>query len=335
MDGHARGVAALLEERFTGQRVHVFGNSMGGAVAVHLAARRPDLVRSLTLISPALPARRPRPTNVHLPAISMPVFGEWSYDRYQKVSADRRAQASIDLCFAEPSAVPPFRKQITSDLLARRDGYPYAREAFLGSLRALMGSYVTAGANRPWALARTVGAPVEAEVDDRDPGAAARLGVHDHRVQVQAAGHEPQHVGPTDEVADLERDGHRAVRRESPFLPQDGLEARALGTRDHDEGVTAGRQPHVADRAVRGLLEGLEASDLDAHLLDEPLGPDAFEGRQEERNAAPRERVDRGDVSTDRLLPEGALDEVAAADGLLAGLGHRSILRGFTPPCIE
>ncbi len=206
MDGHARGVAALLEERFAGQRVHVFGNSMGGAVAVHLAARRPDLVRSLTLISPALPARRPRPTNVHLPAISMPVFGEWSYDRYQKVSADRRAQASIDLCFAEPSAVPPFRKQITSDLLARRDGYPYAREAFLGSLRALMGSYLTAGANRPWALARTVGAPtlIIFGRDDKlvDPAMAFRVTKDFPQAEVQVlnnCGHvaqmeKPEHV---------------------------------------------------------------------------------------------------------------------------------------------
>ncbi|HET6988848.1 MAG TPA: alpha/beta fold hydrolase, partial [Kribbella sp.] len=49
--------AVLVEllEREVEQPVHLFGNSMGGAVAVTLAAQRPDLVASMTLISPALP----------------------------------------------------------------------------------------------------------------------------------------------------------------------------------------------------------------------------------------------------------------------------------------
>jgi len=52
-------VARLIETLDAGP-VHLVGNSMGGAVAVRLAARRPDLVRTLTLISPALPVLRPR-----------------------------------------------------------------------------------------------------------------------------------------------------------------------------------------------------------------------------------------------------------------------------------
>ena len=35
--------------------VHLFGNSLGGAISVRVAALRPDLVRTLTLISPAMP----------------------------------------------------------------------------------------------------------------------------------------------------------------------------------------------------------------------------------------------------------------------------------------
>ena len=52
--GHARAVVALIEADGRGP-VHLFGNSMGGAVATTVAATRPDLVRTLTLISPALP----------------------------------------------------------------------------------------------------------------------------------------------------------------------------------------------------------------------------------------------------------------------------------------
>lgn len=48
-------IAALLarwiETSFAGERVHLVGNSMGGHVAIHLAARHPELVRSLVLVS--------------------------------------------------------------------------------------------------------------------------------------------------------------------------------------------------------------------------------------------------------------------------------------------
>lgn len=49
---HVRAVIALLERQGRGP-VHLFGNSLGGAVSTRVAARRPDLVRTLTLISPA------------------------------------------------------------------------------------------------------------------------------------------------------------------------------------------------------------------------------------------------------------------------------------------
>lgn len=48
--------AARIKEllcRLTVGRVHIVANSMGGAIALHLAAAWPDLVRSLTLISAA------------------------------------------------------------------------------------------------------------------------------------------------------------------------------------------------------------------------------------------------------------------------------------------
>lgn len=55
--GHARAVIRLLDAGGRGP-VHLFGNSLGGAVATRVAAVRPDLVRTLTLVSPALPEIR-------------------------------------------------------------------------------------------------------------------------------------------------------------------------------------------------------------------------------------------------------------------------------------
>src|SRR6201995_2694508 len=52
--------------------VHLIGTSLGGAVCVKVAATRPDLIKTLTLISPALPDLRPRLDLVRFPAVGVP-----------------------------------------------------------------------------------------------------------------------------------------------------------------------------------------------------------------------------------------------------------------------
>src|SRR3954452_20430622 len=54
--------------------VHLVGNSLGGSISVRVAALRPDLVRTLTLISPAMPFLNPRRTahGPFLPLLAMP-----------------------------------------------------------------------------------------------------------------------------------------------------------------------------------------------------------------------------------------------------------------------
>src|SRR5437868_12217610 len=58
LDAAAQAVAAIA--RAIGAPLHLVGNSLGGAIAVRVAADHPDVVTSLTLISPALPDLRPR-----------------------------------------------------------------------------------------------------------------------------------------------------------------------------------------------------------------------------------------------------------------------------------
>ena len=62
----AATVIRLIEALGRGP-VHLVGNSMGGAVAVRAAAGRPDLIKTLTLVSPALPDRRPARLDRALP----------------------------------------------------------------------------------------------------------------------------------------------------------------------------------------------------------------------------------------------------------------------------
>src|ERR1700678_1135403 len=80
----AATVIKLIEALDRGP-VHLVGNSMGGAVAIRVAAGRPDLVKTLTLVSPALPDRRPHASTVHFPILALPFVGERLARRWSSV----------------------------------------------------------------------------------------------------------------------------------------------------------------------------------------------------------------------------------------------------------
>ncbi|WP_113703876.1 alpha/beta fold hydrolase [Nonomuraea lactucae] len=154
--GHARAVIGLLEE--TGP-AHLFGNSMGGAVSVRAAAERPDLVRSLTLISPALPDLRPRYGPVRIAAAAMPRLGEWMAAKFRLLSAEHRINASFAMVWADMAAVHPVRLRDAVEELRRRDGLPHAGPAMIGSARGIVAEYFRRGEDNLWRQAARVKAP--------------------------------------------------------------------------------------------------------------------------------------------------------------------------------
>ena len=77
----AQTVIALAEKKQA--PVHLIGNSLGGAVCVKVAAARPDLLKTLTLISPALPDSRPRLDLIRFPVMSLPRVGARVVKQYQ------------------------------------------------------------------------------------------------------------------------------------------------------------------------------------------------------------------------------------------------------------
>ncbi|CAM3799855.1 alpha/beta hydrolase [Nocardioides marinus] len=95
------------------ERATVHGNSMGGLVATHLAARHPDVVERLVLVSPALPpscALRLLPPSV--PAVQgMLTMGVPSIGGTVLAAATGRdvrpARALLGLIFTDPDAVRP------------------------------------------------------------------------------------------------------------------------------------------------------------------------------------------------------------------------------------
>ena len=154
--GHARATAEFITW-LGGEPVHLLGNSLGGAVALQLAAHRPDLVRSLTLISPALPSFRATKSNFHLPVIAIPGIGERLIPKYvADTDAATRVKGTIDVCFADPSRMSALRRQEAIDEVSSRDHLPYSSDAMLRSLRGLLLTYGDRGPNRPWKLAERV-----------------------------------------------------------------------------------------------------------------------------------------------------------------------------------
>jgi pimeloyl-ACP methyl ester carboxylesterase len=211
--GHARAVAAVIEE-WRGRRdiagpVHVMGNSMGGAVAVQLAASRPDLVSSLTLVSPALPSVRVGRGNAHLPVVAIPGVGESLVRRYASVSVEQRVQATLDACTTDPRRIPDALRAALVSETADRDALPYASDAFLRSLRGLLATFADRGSRRPWRLARQVRQPVlaiygedDVLVDARGAARAAREFPDAEVVLLDDCGHVAQMEHP-DVVAGL------------------------------------------------------------------------------------------------------------------------------------
>jgi len=166
--GHARSVVELIDH-LGGGPVHLFGNSLGGAAAVQLAARRPDLVRSLTMTSPALPTFSLGKGNMHLPVIALPGIGEKLVEKFLNVPVEQRVQGSIDLCFADPSSVAPQRYEEAVAEAQAREHLPYANDAFLASLRGMMKTFLDRGPQRPWKLAAKITCPTLVIYGRKDP----------------------------------------------------------------------------------------------------------------------------------------------------------------------
>lgn len=149
VSGHAHAIAGLIE-RLGIWPVHLVGNSMGGAVVTRLAARRPDLVRTLILISPAMPDIRPRLLPVRLAMVSGRGIGPAILNMMRQLPAQQRADRMVRDLFHNPARLHSARREAEIAEVSRRDAVPYADEALLRSARSLVVEYFKAGPRSLW-----------------------------------------------------------------------------------------------------------------------------------------------------------------------------------------
>ncbi|GII93057.1 alpha/beta fold hydrolase [Sinosporangium siamense] len=179
VDAHTQSVIRLIENLDRGP-VHLFGNSLGGAVSVRLAATRPDLVRSLILVSPALPDLLPRYGPARVVVSAAPRIGEWAVEHLRVLPAEKRINATLAMCYADLARVHPERLREAIEELRRRDALAYAGQALAASARGIVSEYFRRGEDNLWRQAAKIIAPtlVIHGRKDRlvDPRMAARAG---------------------------------------------------------------------------------------------------------------------------------------------------------------
>lgn len=200
LSAHAGVVGDYLAEHTDGP-VHLIGNSMGGAISMLVAAHRPELVRTLTLISPAVPDLRPDPRRLSDPRLALaylPVVGKRARRELAALTPRQRAEQVIRLCFADPSSFPAHRFDELIEEHGARVSYEWAERAMTRSTMEIFRTWFTRGAGSLWSVAPRISVPT-----------LVVWGTHDRVISVRRAPRTARLV-PRARLLILPRTGHVA-----------------------------------------------------------------------------------------------------------------------------
>jgi pimeloyl-ACP methyl ester carboxylesterase len=209
--------------------VHLFGNSLGGAIAVRVAGTRPDLVRTLTLVSPAMPFLDPRRSaqSRMLPLLAVPLAERLAAWQLARIPPEEMARQVTAACFADPTRVSEQRRREAIEELKLRYELDHYVASYLRTFRGLVSSFLRAylpGPGSQWRVAAQIAAPTlviggrqDRLVDIRVAPQVARV-IPDSRLLIlDGVGHVAQMEVPRmvarAVAAMLDEVGHRADAR--------------------------------------------------------------------------------------------------------------------------
>ncbi|MET9987833.1 alpha/beta fold hydrolase [Streptomyces rochei] len=165
--GHARAVIRYLDASGRGP-VHLFGNSLGGAVTTRVAAARPDLVRTLTLVSPALPEICVQRSAVPTGLLAVPGVAALFTRLTREWTAEQRVRGVTALCYGDPGRVSEEGFRNAVEEMERRLQLPYFWDAMARSARGIVNAYTLGGQHALWRQAERVLAPTLLVYGGRD-----------------------------------------------------------------------------------------------------------------------------------------------------------------------
>jgi pimeloyl-ACP methyl ester carboxylesterase len=150
------------------QPVHLVGNSMGGLICVLVASSRPDLVRSLTLLSPSMPQYR-LPWAAQVTALmAMPKLGEIILGKVNGNPTEEKIQRIAPMLYAEPEALDPDEFAFAVSERLRWIQQPHSNDILLSALRSLVLQYLSPQRRSAWWAARKVLCPMMVLISDKD-----------------------------------------------------------------------------------------------------------------------------------------------------------------------
>lgn len=136
-------LAVLIGRRSPGP-VHLVANSMGGVIATALAARHPELIATLTLISPAVPDLRlirDRGADPMLALLLVPGTTGPALRRLGSIGPAARARGMGALCYGDQTLLTDADYEVAAADLRWREQLPWGHRSTIGALRALLKSY--------------------------------------------------------------------------------------------------------------------------------------------------------------------------------------------------
>jgi pimeloyl-ACP methyl ester carboxylesterase len=123
----------------------VMGTSMGGSIAVRMAARYPELVEALVLVNPALPFARGIPSRRHVLSLaafataSLPKAGPWLIDaRARRLGATRVVDASLRAACLDVDVIDPDLRDALIELNDWQQQQGDASRAYHEAIRSLL-----------------------------------------------------------------------------------------------------------------------------------------------------------------------------------------------------
>jgi pimeloyl-ACP methyl ester carboxylesterase len=204
----AATVIRLIETLDRGP-VHLVGNSMGGAVSIRVAAARPDLVRTLTLVSPVLPDRRPHRATAHFPILALPFVGERLARSFARVPAEDRVAGVYSMCYYNPALLHPDRFAQEVAMLRRRDELGHDPATLVGAARTLVGETLSLRPFSLWRAAEQITVPTLVLFGGHDRLVSPALAVPAARVFRNAR---VEVLADTGHIGQMERPGIVAAR---------------------------------------------------------------------------------------------------------------------------